>query len=118
MTEDEAYRIAWQRFGSVDHTTRFLTLQFFSHLHDLVGGTRLYTLDGDRLLNWNASKQPRFTAPSFSSMFASLLRRERQPKHMERAAVELSGVIALDDEESAVPSLAIGAELVPFLEDH
>lgn len=79
MTENEMDRAAWERFGAVDYAMLLFTLRFLSHLHALLGTNSLYTLDGDKLLEWDAIEQLRLTTPALSLLFASLLYEFVQP---------------------------------------
>lgn len=90
-TEEEAGKAALERSGAMDHTMHLLTLQLFSYLHALLVINFSYTVDDDKLSEWNAVRQLCFTAPALPLVLASLLHEAAQPLHKERSSVEPSG---------------------------
>lgn len=70
--EEKVYIAALKRSGAVDQATRLLSLQIFSHLHVLLCGKSLYTLDDAEFLQQNEVKQPHLTAPALPLVIALL----------------------------------------------
>lgn len=63
---------AWERSEAADQAMRLLTLEFFNHLHGLVGNNTLYTLQNDEVYEWNRVKQFCFKKPALPLVFAGL----------------------------------------------
>lgn len=116
-TEERVDRAARERSEADDHAMRLLTSQFFSYLHALLVNSSLYSLDHDRLLEWNTVEMLQCTAPAFIFVFASLSHEIAQAVLIERPAVERQRVIDLGDEGNAVSPPASSGNVGLFLED-
>lgn len=117
-TKKEQDKVWSERSGAVKHAVRSFTLQLFSPLHAFLGSSGLHTLDTDKPLDWNAARQPQYTAPALLLVFALVSHEVVQQRHTERSAVERSRLIDLDDEGSAVRPPAISTDSGLYLEDH
>lgn len=86
--KDEVDKAARKRSGAADHEMSLSTLQFTGHLHPLFGNESFFTLDGDRVLNWNTVKQSHLTASALLLVYALLSHEAAQPLRVEQSAVE------------------------------
>lgn len=84
----------------------------------LLGNDGLYTLDSDRIPEWNAVRQPRLTAPCLPVVFSPLSHEVAEPSRKERPKVERPKLIELDDEDTVVRSPATTADVELSLKDY
>lgn len=71
----------------------------------------LYTLDDDKLLEWNAVRKFYFIAPPLFSVFALLSDEAIQSQQIKAPGREQSGVIELRNDENALSRPATAAEV-------
>lgn len=82
-----------------------LTLQFISHLHANLGNSSLYTLDVEKLFEWNAVRLFSLTAPDSCLLSAFPLEEIVQPLQIGQHAAEGPGMEKLDSKGAAVRPL-------------
>lgn len=117
-TDQEVGKAAYKRSGAVDHAMRLLTMQFFSHIHTLLGKHSLYTFDDYKHLKRNAVKQVKVVAPGILLYFALIFREEVELLHIEQSAEERPNFIELHYKGTSVRSSAASADAELFVNYH
>lgn len=84
----------------------------------LSGSTGLYTLDDDKLLEWNAVRQPQLTGLVSPVVLVPLSHELAQPLNLEQRAVGCRRVIEHDKGTNAARRPETSAKIGFFTKDH
>lgn len=114
-TVPEVVRAAWKRSAAGDHAKIQLTLQFFSHMHALLG---INSLDDDKPLEKIAVRQLQPTAPALCSVFTLLFDGVVQPLQIKASGRERPRLIPLDCKGNAFIRHARATKVELCQEEH
>lgn len=117
-TEEQTSKAAWESSGALNHATGLLSSTLLCSLFAFHGNRKLSTFSRDSFLEWNAGKQPQFTALALCLVFALVSQKVFPSSFMNRHALQLSSAVQLDDKENPVSPPATFAESGFILEKH